>query len=185
MKMIGKLVTLLLNIVFLQYMMVEPFPLFILQSLTYQGMLLLCVSSVVTYCFKESRFEAILRSVSYSMAVFISIISWILLIPVDEDGLWTIKNHFFHTLNTIYCIVCIYATPQQWRKRDWKYPLLYGILYVLYNILQQNKGHSAIYPFLDFVNNYYLAWLIVGLSAVLIPSCHLGLCSSNSKLWRN
>ena len=59
-------------------------------------------------------------------------------------------------------------------------------------------GHSALYPFLDFINNHYLgnkeniiffikkffylkqnfslAWLIVGLSAVLIPSCHLGTC---------
>ena len=41
--------------------------------------------------------------------------------------------------------------------RDWKYPLLYGVIYVLYNVLQQNRGMSSFFciNFATFATIFY------------------------------
>ena len=46
------------------------------------------------------------------MAVFISLLSWGLLIPVDQGGLATFKNHFFHTLNSVSVVLGMLIVPK-------------------------------------------------------------------------
>ena len=49
---------------------------------------------------------------SFPVAVFISLLSWGLLIPVDEGGLATFKNHFFHTLNSLSVVLSMLIVPK-------------------------------------------------------------------------
>ena len=55
---------------------------------------------------------SILRDVSFPVAVFISLLSWGLLIPVDEGGLATFKNHFFHTFNSLSVVLSMMMVPK-------------------------------------------------------------------------
>ena len=49
---------------------------------------------------------------SFPVAVFISLLSWALLIPVDEQGLATFKNHFFHTINSLSVVLGMIIVPK-------------------------------------------------------------------------
>jgi len=184
--MLNKVPTGLLNLAFAWYMLNEKYPVSIMQALTYQGMFLLCATSMVSASKNVTgavRLERVLRSTSFAMALFISFISWVLLIPVDQGGLYTVKNHFFHTLNSVYCLVEILINSNHnWVHREWRYPLTYGIIYVLYNIVLQMLGFSALYPFLDFVYNTEISILVTVLSATLIPFCHIGLCQLHKQI---
>ena len=55
---------------------------------------------------------SVLRDVSFPVAIFISLLSWGLLIPVDEDGLATFKNHFFHTFNSLSVLSSMLLVPK-------------------------------------------------------------------------
>ena len=72
----------------------------------------------------------VLRDVSFPVAVFISLLSWGLMIPVDAGGLATFKNHFFHTFNTMSVILSMWLVPQAWCKYRAPLPLLYGLAYL-------------------------------------------------------
>lgn len=54
----------------------------------------------------------VLRDISFPVAIFISLLSWGLLIPVDAGGLHTFKNHFFHTTNSLVVVLTMIKLPQ-------------------------------------------------------------------------
>ena len=83
---------------------------------------------------------SILRDVSFPVAVFISLLSWGLLIPVDEGGLATFKNHFFHSLNTASCLLSMLVLDQEWRSSSVILPFRYGIAYALMTWILQSSG---------------------------------------------
>ena len=55
---------------------------------------------------------SVLRDVSFPVAIFISLLSWGLLIPVDEGGLATFKNQFFHTFNSLSVLASMLLVPK-------------------------------------------------------------------------
>ena len=55
---------------------------------------------------------SVLRDVSFPVAIFISLLSWGLLIPVDQGGLATFKNHFFHTFNSLSVLASMLLVPK-------------------------------------------------------------------------
>jgi len=165
---------------FIYFMCVEAYPLRVLEALTYQGLLLL---SIYTLCALAEEFFPKLKNVttqmqnlSFSIALFISALSWGLKIPVDRGGLSTFKNHFFHTLNSLSCLVSMAFYKQVWCSKQCFVPLIYGIGYAAFAGTSQALGAEALYPFLDFKTNPEVAVLIILIAAVLIPALHLLLC---------
>ena len=81
-----------------------------------------------------------LQNLSYPLALFISLLSWSLLIPVDSGGLWTFKNHFFHSLNSVSCLISMLVYPQHWESRSLVVPFRYCLGYALLQFLLQSSG---------------------------------------------
>jgi len=165
---------------FSYFMANEPEPLSVLEALTYQGLVLLCIHSISAFLDEGipamQGVTSVLRDVSFPVAVFISLLSWGLLIPVDEGGLATFKNHFFHTLNSLSVVLGMLIVPKAWCKYRCPLPLLYGLAYLGLQIGLQASGQPARYPFLDFKNDPELAGVILFVSVLLLPSIHLLLC---------
>jgi len=166
---------------FSYFMANEPQPLSVLEALTYQGLVLLCFHSIAALL--EEGISAlqgvtsVLRDVSFPVAIFISLLSWGLLIPVDEGGLATFKNQFFHTFNSLSVLASMLLVPKAWCKYRCPLPLLYGLAYLGLQIGLQASGQPARYPFLDFKNDPELAGVILFVSVLLLPSLHLLLCA--------
>jgi len=165
---------------FSYFMANEPEPLSVLEALTYQGLVLLCFHSISALLDEGipamQGVTSVLRDVSFPVAVFISLLSWGLLIPVDEGGLATFKNHFFHTINSLSVVLGMMIVPQAWCKYRCPLPLIYGLAYLGLQIGLQASGQPARYPFLDFKNDPELAGVILFVSVLLLPSIHLILC---------
>ena len=66
-------------------------------------------------------------------------------IPVDRDGVYTFKNHFFHTTNSVVPILSLLVYPQTWRPRMCFLPLLYGLGYLVMAGALQAKGEGVGY----------------------------------------
>lgn len=171
---------------FLYFMLYEKDPLSVLEALTYQGMVLLCLHSISSLVEEGlpllQGFTKFLRDISFSVAVFISILSWGLMIPVDEGGLSTFKNHFFHSINSLYVLLNMIMLPQMWCKYRCPLPLIYGLAYLGFQVALQSTGQPARYPFLDFHNNPEIAGVIMFISVLLLPSLHLLLCVLSRKV---
>jgi len=172
---------------FMFFMKGERFPLLVLQSLTYQGLLLLVMHSVVS-CF-EIGFPSlkgwtnVLQNISFPVAILISLLSWSLGIPVDYGGLSTFKNHFFHSLNSIYALLSIGLCEKNLKKNEVWQPLCFGLGYAVFQLVMQKLGQPALYPFLDWIDNPVLAAGVVIICAVLLPLIHLSLCKLSEKIW--
>ena len=135
--------------------------------------------------FSVPGLRTFLQNLSYPMALFISILSWGLQIPVDYGGLWTFKNHFFHSLNSATCLISMIVYPHHWESRKMVVPFRYCLGYAMLQFLLQSSGQSALYPFLDFKNNLGLAVIIVVISSILIPLLHIALCFLAQKINNN
>jgi len=154
---------------------------YFLPALTYQGMVLLAIYSISQLIkgFLPANkgiqlLTLVLRNISFPIAVFISLLSWSLKIPVNyEEGLWTFKNHFYHTLNSTACLIYMVLDPEPWFFSHCYQPLLYGLAYVAFSGIIQATGHPPQYPFLDFKNNPDIAAVVVVGSAALIPLIHV------------
>ena len=79
-----------------------------------------------------TKLTVVLMNVSFPIAVFISLLSWCIGIAVDEGGLGTFKNHFFHTVNTATCLLYLVCDPETWSFAHCYQPLLYGLAYVAF-----------------------------------------------------
>ena len=88
----------------------------------------------------------LLRALAFPVAVFITNISWGLGIPVDLGGLWTFKNHFFHSLNSVYCVLTVFLYDQQdWQANRFFLPILYGVGYAGFQFALQSNGEQYLY----------------------------------------
>ena len=107
-------------------------------------MLLVCVYCVYALaeevCPKPADLTTLLQNVSFPVALFISSVSWCLQIPVDAGGLWTVKNHFFHTANSLSCLLSMVSYKQVWLPRQAYVPLFYGIGYAAFIATSQALG---------------------------------------------
>ena len=82
-----------------------------------------------------------LRHIAFPVAILISLLSWGLGIPVDYRGLGTFKNHFFHSLNTVSCLLSILVIDkQEWQSSKVILPFRYGIAYALMQWILQSSG---------------------------------------------
>ena len=54
-----------------------------------------------------SGLASLFKNISIPLAFFISLLSWVLAIPVDLGGLGTLKNHFFHTFNSVSALIAV------------------------------------------------------------------------------
>ena len=79
------------------------------------------------------------------MAILISLLSWGLGIPVDYRGLATFKNHFFHSLNTVSCLLSMLVTDQEWQSSKVILPFRYGIAYAIMQWILQSSGDSSLH----------------------------------------
>ena len=138
-----------------------------------------------------------LRHISFPVAILISLLSWGLGIPVDYRGLATFKNHFFHSLNTVSCLLSMLVTDQEWQSSKVILPFRYGIAYAIMQWILQSSGDSFIhwsccmtsylgqpvlYDFLDFQNNLGLALFVVMGCSLILPLIHMGLCHLADKI---
>ena len=121
-----------------------------------QGMLLLSIYCVCTL--SEERYSKLtplaklMQNLSFPIALFISILSWCLNIPVDYGGLWTFKNHFFHTFNSISCLLSMAFYRQVWKPKQFYIPLLYGLGYAAFACISQARGNYPL-PYLLYLCN--------------------------------
>ena len=83
-----------------------------------------------------------LQHISFPVAFLISLLSWSLGIPVDYRGLGTLKNHFFHTFNSLSCILCLYFSDHEWESKKVILPFRYGIAYALFQFGLQYSGRN-------------------------------------------
>lgn len=169
----------------------EPYLKYFLPALTFQGMFLLAAYTIVRQMEMISSQNAgvralsqLLMNISFPMAFFITLLSWGLAIPVDAGGLWTFKNHFYHSINSIICLVYVGMDTRVWRTENSIQPLLAGLAYVASQGALQWTGYPAQYPFLDFKANPTVAGIIVLGSAILLPTIHISLCGLANYLAR-
>eukprot|EP00092_Neocalanus_flemingeri_P032196 GFUD01034993.1.p1 GENE.GFUD01034993.1~~GFUD01034993.1.p1 ORF type:complete len:202 (+),score=10.95 GFUD01034993.1:53-658(+) len=166
---------------FIYFMLQETYPLLVLEALTYQGMMMLSLytlSALLDELLPNMKdVTNYLQNLSFPLAIFISNISWGLGIPVDLGGLWTFKNHFFHTFNSLCCIMSMLTLEQVWSEKKCFIPFLYGLGYAAFSGIIQFKGFDALYPFLDFKNDPVTAAVIVVIAAIQIPIIHVGFCT--------
>ena len=102
---------------------------------------LYCVCALAEEVFpKLVDLNTLLQNVSFPVALFISAVSWSLQIPVDAGGLWTVKNHFFHTANSLSCLLSMVSYKQVWQTRQAYVPLFYGIGYAAFAATSQALG---------------------------------------------
>ena len=88
------------------------------------------------------------------MAILISLLSWGLGIPVDYRGLATFKNHFFHSLNTVSCLLSMLVTDQEWQSSKVILPFRYGIAYAIMQWILQSSGDSFLHS-LFILHDFY------------------------------
>eukprot|EP00092_Neocalanus_flemingeri_P031791 GFUD01034534.1.p1 GENE.GFUD01034534.1~~GFUD01034534.1.p1 ORF type:complete len:234 (+),score=28.53 GFUD01034534.1:72-773(+) len=181
MKLIFKLCNaIFISGTFIYFMSTEVYPLRVLEALTYQGLLLLsayCVCALAEECYPQLKtLTTLMQNVSFPVALFISALSWVLKIPVDYGGLWTFKNHFFHTFNSLSCFVSMAFYKQVWNTKQCFIPLIYGLGYAAFAGTSQALGAEALYPFLDFKNEPKVAAVIIVIAIILIPTLHITLC---------
>ena len=117
------------------------------EKLLSQGLLLLSVYCLLVLAQELlpglSPIAFLLQNISFPLALFVSLLSWALMIPVDRGGVATFKNHFFHTTNSLVALASMMVYPQTWRPRLCYVPLLYGAGYlVLEGALQANGGFA-------------------------------------------
>ena len=137
----------------------------------------------------------LLQNVAFPTAVFISSVSWSAQIPVDHGGLATFKNHFFHTFNTLSCLLSMLVYKQVWSPKQCYAPLFYGLGYVAFAATSQSLGKyqvhieyysvlpggEPVYPFLDFHHRLLLTMVVIATGAILLPGIHLLLCLVNTR----
>ena len=149
---------------FIYFMITEVYPLRVLEALTYQvkndtscnvvclmffvpfqGLLLLsvyCACALAEEFYPNLRnVTTLMQNVSFTIALFISALSWGLTIPVDLGGLWTFKNHFFHTFNSLSCLTSMAFYKQVWHPKLCYIPLIYGLGYAAFAGTSQALGN--------------------------------------------
>ena len=87
-----------------------------------------------------------LQNLSFPMAFFISLLSWSLQIPVDHGGLSTLKNHFFHTGNSLTCLISMCVYHQHWEAKKLVVPFRYCLSYAMLQFLLQSSGKTSDWP---------------------------------------
>merc|ERR1711872_578446 len=177
--------TLFILSVFLYFIITEYVPASAMESLTYQGLLLLslyCVSALLEEMWSQlGPVTALIQNVAFPTAVFISSVSWSAQIPVDHGGLATFKNHCFHTFNTLSCLLSMLVYKQVWSPKQCYAPLFYGLGYVAFAATSQSLGGEPVYPFLDFHHRLLLTMVVIATGAIVLPGIHLILCLVNTR----
>jgi hypothetical protein len=90
---------------------------------------------------KLNNITTLMQNVSFPIALFISALSWGLQIPVDYGGLWTFKNHFFHTFNSLSCLTSMAFYKQTWCPKLCYIPFIYGMGYAAFAATSQALGN--------------------------------------------
>ena len=144
-----------------------------LRKLTVQGMLFLCLYTLSAlmdpYIEAMAKVTSFLQHLSHPVAVLITIQAWVFRLSVDNDGLWTFKNNFFHTFNALSCILSLVILNQKWDIKKLVIPLTYGFLYGSSEALAQYLSDKAVYPELvDFEKSMWITLIIYMTSLVNI-----------------
>ena len=144
-----------------------------LRKLTVQGMLFLCLYTLSALM--DRHIEALkgvtsfLQHLSHPVSVLITIQAWMFRLTVDNDGLWTFKNNFFHTFNSVSCVLSLVILNQKWDIKKLLIPLTYGFLYGTVEALAQYLSEKAVYPELvDFEKSMWITLIIYLTSLVNI-----------------
>jgi len=157
----------------------EPYPIHVFETLTYQGFLFIVLhnlSSIIEEVYPVfQECTGYLRSLSFTIAIFITNISWGLGISIDDTGFWSIKNQIFHTMNSLSCVLSMIVCPDDLKATNWFLPFAYAVGYVGFSAILQIKGVAALYSFLDFQKDPITACVIVLIVAAQIPIIHTAL----------
>ena len=105
-----------------------------------------------------------LQHISFPVAILISLLSWLLGIPVDYRGLATFKNHFFHTFNSLSCLLCLYFSDHEWKSKHILLPFRYGVAYAIMQFVLQNAGeysHLIGWHNLNLASDWFLLNIIL------------------------
>lgn len=145
-----------------------------------------------------NQFLWFMTTLSYTIAVVITLAFWTCLVPLDDLSKWTPLSWFtninVHLIQGVLSIVDTFVSSSPRRMAHMWAPVIFGLVYLIFNVAYTLSGgtdpvgNPFIYPITDWLNKPGFSSgmiFVVVIMCVLVHSGFWALVQGRDRLWKS